>query len=240
MLGHCQIKLEFLIDFFTSHAMDLLFVTETCKNGDISSLGELSPSDCSFYSTPRPSGHGGGLATVFRNSFKCRLLPVGASFSFEAQLLNMDLNGPLLCVLVYRPPKVSTTFIHEFSEFLSNQVSRCDRLLVLGDFNIHVCCPSKAMVKNFMSLMDSLNFVQSVSSHTHNRGHTLDLVLTRGFSVYLWNIWCWHFWSLPCGVWTCHFIWSAHPFSACTLLSCFSCKYCSWILWVLFQVSIKF
>ncbi len=59
-------------------------MTETCKNGDISSLGELSPSDCSFYSTPRPSGHGGGLATVFRNSFKCRLLPVGASFSFEA------------------------------------------------------------------------------------------------------------------------------------------------------------
>ncbi len=88
----------------------------------------------------------------------------------------------------YRPPKVSTTFIHELSEFLSNQVSRCDRLLVLGDFNIHVCCPSKPMVKNFMSLMDSLNFVQSVSSPTHNRGHTLDLVLTRGFSVHICEI----------------------------------------------------
>ncbi len=174
---------------FTSHAMDFLFVTETSlKNGDISSLGELSPSDCSLYSTPKPSGHGGGLATVFRNSFKCRLLPVDASFSFEAQLLKMDLNGPLLCVLVYRPPKVSTTFIHELSEFLSNQVSRCDRLLVLGDFNIHVCCPSKPMVKNIMSLMDSLNFVQSVSSPTHNRSHTLDLVLTRGFSVHICEI----------------------------------------------------
>ncbi len=182
-------KTFILNDFFTSHALDFLFVTETwLKNGDISSLGELSPSDCSFYSTPRPSGHGGGLATVFRNSFKCRLLPVDASFSFEAQLLKMDLNGPLLCVLVYRPPKVSTTFIHELSEFLSNQVSRCDRLLVLGDFNIHVCCPSKPMVKNFMSLMDSLNFVQSVSSPTHNGVHTLDLVLTRGFSVHICEI----------------------------------------------------
>ncbi len=87
---------------------------------------------------------------------------------------------------MYRPPKVSTTFIHELSEFLSNQVSRCDRLLVLGDFNIHVCCPSKPMVKNFMSLMDSLNFVQSVSSPTHNR--ILDLVLTRGFSVHICEI----------------------------------------------------
>ncbi len=35
-----------------------------------------------------------------------------------------------------------------------------------------------------MSLMDSLNFVQSVSSPTH----TLDLVLTRGFSVHICEI----------------------------------------------------
>ncbi len=39
-----------------------------------------------------------------------------------------------------------------------------------------------------MSLMDSLNFVQSVSSPTHNRSHTLDLVLTRGFSVHICEI----------------------------------------------------
>lgn len=178
-----------LNDFFTSHSLDFLFVTETwLKNGELSALGELSPSDCSFYSTPRPSGHGGGLATIFRNSFKCRLLPVDAFSSFEAQLLKIDLNGPILCVLVYRPPKVNSTFIHEFSEFLSNQVSRYDRLMVLGDFNIHVCCPSKPLVKNFMSLMDSLSFIQSVSSPTHSLGHTLDLVLTRGFSVHICEV----------------------------------------------------
>lgn len=90
-------------------------------------------------------------------------------FSFEVHLLKMDLNGPLLCLLVYRPPKVCSTFIQEFSEFLSPQVSRCDRILVLGDFNINACCPSKPMVKHFMSLINSLNFVQSVRqlSPTH-------------------------------------------------------------------------
>ncbi len=36
--------------------------------------------------------------------------------------------------------------------------------------------------------MDSLNIVQSVSSPTHNGGHTLDLVLTRGFSVHICEI----------------------------------------------------
>lgn len=168
-------------NFFSSHALDFLFVTETWqKPDDHSSLGELSPSDCSFYSSPGPNGPGGGLATIFKKSFKCRLLPVDAFSSFEPQLLHIDLNGPLICILIYRPPKVSTTFIHELSNFLSNQVSRCDRLLVLGDFNIHVCCPSKPMVKNFMNLIDSLSFVQCVSSPTHNLGHTLDLILTRG------------------------------------------------------------
>ncbi len=39
-------KTFILNDFFTSHAMDFLFVTEIwLKNGEISSLGELSPSD---------------------------------------------------------------------------------------------------------------------------------------------------------------------------------------------------
>lgn len=83
-------KTFILNDFFISHALDVLFVTETwLKNGDQSSLSELSPSDCSFYNTPRPSGHGGGLATIFRNSFKCRLMPIDASSSFEAQLLKI-------------------------------------------------------------------------------------------------------------------------------------------------------
>lgn len=47
-----------------------------------------------------------------------------------------------------------------------------------GDFNIHVCCQSKLMIKNFMSLMDSLNVVKFVSCPMHNFGHTLDLVST--------------------------------------------------------------
>ncbi len=59
-------------NFFSSHALDFLFVTETwLKPDDRSSLGELSPSDCSFYSSPRPNGPGGGLAKIFKKSFKC-------------------------------------------------------------------------------------------------------------------------------------------------------------------------
>lgn len=61
--------------------------------------------------------------------------------------------------------------------------SRSEKLLILGDFNIHICCASKPMVSKFLCLVDLFNLVQSVLSPTYLKGHTLDLVLSSGFSV---------------------------------------------------------
>lgn len=93
-----------------------------------------------------------------------------------------DLDTPLLIVLVYRPPS-RKNFISQFSDFLSNTVSNHDRILIVGDFNIHVCCPSKPMVSDFLHLIDSFGLAQHVTDSTHRLGHTLDLVLTSGFPV---------------------------------------------------------
>lgn len=58
-----------------------------------------------------------------------------------------------------------------------------DRVLMLGDFNIHVCCPSMSgFTADFINLFESFNLVQSVNNPTHNKGHTLDLVLSFGVS----------------------------------------------------------
>uniref|UniRef100_A0A8C6M722 Reverse transcriptase domain-containing protein n=1 Tax=Nothobranchius furzeri TaxID=105023 RepID=A0A8C6M722_NOTFU len=56
-----------------------------------------------------------------------------------------------------------------------------DRILIVGDFNIHVCCPDMPMARGFLNLIDSFNLVQCVAGPTHERGHTLDLVLSHGF-----------------------------------------------------------
>lgn len=58
-----------------------------------------------------------------------------------------------------------------------------DIILILGDFNIHVCCPSKPMISQFLELVDSFNLTQSVTGPTHEHGHTLDLVLSLGFPL---------------------------------------------------------
>jgi len=62
-------------------------------------------------------------------------------------------------------------------------MAKYDRVLIVGDFNIHVCCPSKPLSKDFLNIIDSFNLVQSVSGHTQILGHTLDLVLWYGLPV---------------------------------------------------------
>ncbi len=92
--------------------------------------------------------------------------------------------GPCVSALVYRPPKYNKDLFNNWvSEFLADIVSHCDRLLILGDFNIHLCYPSKPLVKEFLLLIDSMNLSQFVSSPSHNLGHTLDLVLPYGFPI---------------------------------------------------------
>lgn len=89
----------------------------------------------------------------------------------------------MICALIYRPPGYNKNFLDEFSEFLSVVVPSADRILIMGDFNIHVCCPGKPMTREFLNLVDSFNLFQCVSGPTHDRGHTLDLVFSLGITI---------------------------------------------------------
>ena len=89
-----------------------------------------------------------------------------------------------MCVIVCRPPNQNRAFLSEFSELLSVVMSsRYDRLLILGDFNIHVCCPTNTLATDFLHLIDSFILVQSMTCPTHVKNNTLDLVLSFGLSL---------------------------------------------------------
>ena len=68
-----------------------------------------------------------------------------------------------------------------YSHLLSVVMSLYDRVLILGNFTIHVCCPS--FTTDWIHLFESLNLVQSVNGPSHTKGHTLDLVLSHGLSL---------------------------------------------------------
>lgn len=175
----------FLINnFFTTQDLDILFITETwIKPDELSPFTELVPYDCLFFNSPRLSGRGGGLASVFKKHYPCRGLMTSSYRTFEVQLMQPTSTNSLVFALVYRPPQPNKDFLNEFAEFVGDLVTRHDRILILGDFNIHVCCDSKPLSKEFLNLIASFDLEQWVSGHTHIQGHTLDLILSRGLLI---------------------------------------------------------
>uniref|UniRef100_A0A667WJC6 Reverse transcriptase domain-containing protein n=1 Tax=Myripristis murdjan TaxID=586833 RepID=A0A667WJC6_9TELE len=172
-------------DFILSNNIDFFIITESwlCPD-EYAPLIETCPPDYLFFHQPRPSGRGGGVACINKNAFKCSPVSFGCFTSFEILSFIIRNNLPFLCVLIYRPPKLISGFIQDFSELLSVIMLKYDRVLILGDFNIHVCCPSSSpFAVDFIKLLDSFNLTQHVNFPSHSKGHTLDLVISSGLNL---------------------------------------------------------
>ncbi len=58
-----------------------------------------------------------------------------------------------------------------------------DKVLIVGDFNIHVDNEKDALGSAFIDILNSIGVRQHVSGPTHCRNHTLDLILSHGTDV---------------------------------------------------------
>ena len=172
-----------LNDLFVDKNLDFLFITETWQKAeDFVSLNELCPQNCAYSCSPRTTGQGGGLASLHRDYFSSRMLCTGTFPSFEVQMNKVGCSNPFYCVLIYRPPGKNGSFLSDFGEFLAS-IIRYERVLMIGDFNIHVNDSSDKFAVKFLNLTESFNFTQHVSGPTHIKGNTLDLVFTLGLKV---------------------------------------------------------
>lgn len=177
-------KTFILNDFILSANLDFMFLTESwLQMNDYSQLAELCPPQYDCFSQPRVSGRGGGLVSVYRKNFKCHQVRCDEFNSFEVLTLKVGGLQPIIFVIIYRPPKPPGGFLSELPEFLSTLVLNYDRIVLCGDFNIHVDDPNNVNATDFLNMATSFNFKQHVKGQTHNRGHTLDLVFTLGVSI---------------------------------------------------------
>lgn len=87
-----------------------------------------------------------------------------------------------------RPLKYYMDFVNDFSDFQAGMIPQYDRVLLVGDFNIHVRCPDKPLVKDLLSLIDSLYLVQCLSGPTHEHGHTLILFSPTDCLCLAWTL----------------------------------------------------
>ncbi len=58
-----------------------------------------------------------------------------------------------------------------------------DKVLIVGDFNIHVDNEKDALGSTFIDILNSIGVRQHVSGPTHCRNHTLYLILSHGIDV---------------------------------------------------------
>ena len=89
--------------------------------------------------------------------------------------------------MVYRPPPSRNNglryenFVIEWSSYIEQFVEVREQLFIVGDFNIHVDSSNNES-KGFLDILNANGLPQHVTSPTHQKGHTLDLVIRREHS----------------------------------------------------------
>ncbi|KAL0148144.1 hypothetical protein M9458_056546 [Cirrhinus mrigala] len=187
-------KALFVNDMIIEHNLDVLCLTETwLKSEDYIILNESTPHDYCYKHEPRLKGKGGGVSTIYSNILSVLQRADFKYNSFEVMVLHITLSretsvndkSPMTFVLatVYRPPGHHTDFLKEFADFISELVLATDKVLIVGDFNIHVDVENDALAAAFTDILNSIGVRQHVSGPTHCRNHTLDLILSHGIDV---------------------------------------------------------
>lgn len=116
------------------------------------------------------------MGLLFKSSISAKTRVLNQLFnSFEC--LDMTFVGRKslrVIVPVYRPPDciASNLFFEEFTNLLEEITPCPHKLLISGDFNIHIDDSSNGMAQQFIDLLSLVNLAQ----------HVLDLIITRNNS----------------------------------------------------------
>ena len=167
MLHNCRSamknKLE-ISDTIIHFNLDVLILRETWFN-------DTSHSICDRV--------GGGIAIIFKDTLQCREIPNGpfSSFQFLTFNLHMQHHPPFRVNAIYHPPGDNTTFIDEFLDLASDQSIRSDKLIFLGDFNLHWGSTEDPLAIRLATFLDENDLAQCKPMHT--KGSTLDLLISR-------------------------------------------------------------
>ena len=126
-------------------------------------------------------GDRGRVALIYQNNYTAKSIAFEKVFTtFELLGVNLSFaRTNIIIVIIYRTGVLSELFYTELTALLETMaVYSCD-VIITGDFNIHVDDDTDRYAVKFLDLIRSFGLAQRVAGPTHNRGHTLDLVITR-------------------------------------------------------------
>ena len=166
---------------------DVCTVTETWLKGpeDDTVRAQLSKAGYKFLDSPRLHREGGGTGIIFKQHLDITPLDFGIKSSFEFSEWRLDSKTfSTTFIVIYRPPysrenRVTvSSFLEEFSDYLSHILPQCVSVVISGDFNIHINDITDPNTVAFKELFDNFCLIQHVQCPTHYLGNTLDLFIT--------------------------------------------------------------
>jgi exonuclease III len=180
-------KVNRISDYILEKELDLIALTETWLTSEDDFVRkQLTPNGYKIITHCRSNRRGGGLAFIFRKCLNVKTVEIGSKQSFDfLDLLVSSGACSTRVIVIYRTPYSQShpvsmgIFCEEFSQLLECSISTPSRLLILGDFNIHVDNSESPDTIKFKDILDTFGIEQHVHEITHMRGHTLDLVLCR-------------------------------------------------------------
>ena len=183
-----------IVDYFLSSNISIAIITEswlqTTEDDDCGlSTSEFSTDLFSAIPSNRQDRTGGGILLVHRKSYKVDLIKEVFTHSFQAAKFKIQVNKCNITLLsLYHPPYSAVNpitekmLINAFTKWICDQLIVTDhrnKLLILGDFNIHVNDEFDENAGNFMEVIMALGLEQHVHFPTHKAGNTLHLVMTE-------------------------------------------------------------
>jgi hypothetical protein len=99
--------------------------------------------------------------------------------------LRMKRPQALTIIVMYRPPPTRdnggnwNAFIDEISDLLERATQGSDPVIILGDINIHLDIGQNVETLDFLHLLYAFELEQHITTPTHQRGHILDVLITR-------------------------------------------------------------
>ncbi len=184
-------KAFFVNDMITDHKLDVLCLTETwLKPDEYIILNDYTPKDCCYKNVPRPKCKEGVVATIYSKVFSISQNTGFKYNSFEVMVLHITflekkvlMINPPWCLYLLLYTGHQDTIQNLLKNLVKELVLAADKVLIVGDFNIHVDNKIYTSGSAFIDILNSIGVRQHVSGPTHCRNHTLDLILSHGIDV---------------------------------------------------------
>lgn len=151
-------------DPIIKNKLDFIHLTETWLNehNNAAVLIETAPPNDRFTHEARAGRKGGGVVVLFNNVDQGN----GKFDPFQHVALQLRFSSPAAIITIYRPLKYNAPFSDDFTS-----------LLIVGDFK------NDANANELLNILDSLGLAQDTTEPTHKKGHTLDLIISKGLQT---------------------------------------------------------